>query len=219
MTTALRSGHEETAETRTAPPALPARRRPAMVALAVVLIAAGMLGGAWLLNRQGETVDVLAVSSQLQRGQAIGPTDLTTTTLPAETAGLATVSAADLDQVIGQVATTQLWSGSLLAPHDVAPALRPADGLSVVGVPLTDAQRPAGEIVAGDQVRIVATPQIQGEVSLEEPATFDATVSSVSVTDSGLTVVNVQVPTNLAATLAAHAATERIALVLDPAVE
>ena len=75
---------------------------------------------------------------------------------------------------------------------------------------------PGEPLQAGDRVRVVATPGDQGEVTSKEPRTIAATVVGVhGGDDTGQMVVDVQVPFDDAAELAARAATGRVALVLD----
>ena len=194
---------------------LRARRRPALIALAVALIVLGAGSGAWLLSRSGETVTVLVLADDVARGQVIEASDLTTTDLPVGTTNVQAVPYEDLSTVVGQVAATDLLAGGLLGPDAFVPDLVPAAGDSVVGVALTSAQLPSVGLSAGDTVRFVATPQQGGEMPVSDPATITAEVINVAVTDSGF-LVNVQVSSAQAPTLAAMAATSRIALILDP---
>lgn len=194
---------------------LRARRRPALVALAVALIALGGGTGAWLLTRSGEMVTVLAVAEPVARGEVIEAADLTTTELPVDLGGLDVVAYEDLAAVVGQVATADLLEGTLLTPTGFTSELVPAAGASVVGVALTSAQMPGVTLSSGDQVRFVSTPPQGGELPVTDTATIAAEVINVQTTDAGV-VVNVEVPTEQAPALAAMAATTRIALVLDP---
>ena len=75
---------------------------------------------------------------------------------------------------------------------------------------------PGEPLRAGDQVRVVATPGQQGEVTDAEQRSITATVVGIYPdADSDQTVVSVQVPHEQAAELAARAATGKVALVLD----
>lgn len=225
--TLLTDNHEVTAPTpRSAPASGPAparstrsrptRRQAGLVALAVALIATGGGTGAWLLTRSTQYLDVLVVAVPVARGERIEASDLTTTSLPADTANIAPVDAADLPGVIGQLATSDLAAGALLTGGQIAPELAPAPGTSLVGVALSAAQRPAHDLPSGQRVRLVATPPAGGDPPTEEPTSYAAVVVSATTTETGALVVNLEVPTNQGASLAALAATGRIALVLDP---
>jgi hypothetical protein len=86
----------------------------------------------------------------------------------------------------------------------------------VVGVALPASLLPGEPLRAGDQVRVVATPGQQGEVTDGKQRAITATVVGVYPdADSGQTVVSVQVPFDEAAELAARSATGKVALVLD----
>lgn len=192
------------------------KRRPAQIALAVALIALGGAGGAWVLTRTAETQEVLTVTAPIARGETIEATDLTLTELPLSTINLSVVPSSQLEEIVGQVATVDLLPGALLSPDATATALTPAEGQSVVGVTLTEAQRPSKALSAGDPVRFVATPQPGGEMPLEEPATIEAVVINTQGAANGGLILNVELPTDQAPQLAALAATNRIALVIDP---
>ncbi len=74
---------------------------------------------------------------------------------------------------------------------------------------------PAEPIAPGDAVRVVQTPGAQGEVA-DAPVTVSATVVGVHPSETGdQTIVDVVVPAEAAADLAARAATGKVALVLD----
>ena len=85
---------------------------------------------------------------------------------------------------------------------------------TVVGIGLASGMLPAEPLLAGDHVRIVETPGQQGEV-VTSPVVMEAVVSRVTVLETGDTLVDVLVPTEKSAELAARAATGRVALVLE----
>jgi hypothetical protein len=88
--------------------------------------------------------------------------------------------------------------------------------MSVVGVGLAPALLPGEPLQAGDRVRVVATPGDQGDVTSGGQRTIAATVVAVrGDSDTGQTVLSVQVPFDDAAELAARAATGKVAVVLD----
>jgi hypothetical protein len=87
--------------------------------------------------------------------------------------------------------------------------------MSVVGIALAAGMMPAEPLNPGDAVRLVQTPGQQGEVS-GSPVTVMATVVEVQAAKTAdLTIVDVLVPSDVAADLAARAATGKVALVLD----
>jgi hypothetical protein len=141
------------------------RRRPALVGLALALVALGGLSSWWLVRTTSATVPVLAVAGPVERGQVIERTDLAVVQARLDPA-VAAVPATDLDAVVEQVAATGLVAGALLAPGAVADDLVPGPGSSLVGVALTAAQRPGAVLVPGDPVRVVDTPAPQADAPL-----------------------------------------------------
>ena len=195
-----------------APPKL--RRRPAALLVSVATIVLGSLGGLWLWTAAGHTTEVLAVRTLVHRGEVIDRDDLMTVRVSLDPA-VQTVAATQADAVAGQRAALDLAPGGLLTPSDFATSVLPARGTSVVGVGLAPGMLPAEPIAPGDAVRVVQTPGAQGEVA-DAPVTVSATVVGVHPSETGdQTIVDVVVPAEAAADLAARAATGKVALVLD----
>lgn len=195
------------------PPKL--RRRPILIAGSVAAICLGALLAVWAYTSTSSAQEVLAVRTTVHRGELITRDDLMTAQVGVDPA-LRPMSAADLDSVVGKRAAMDLAAGGLVTQEDLATAVLPAKGMSIVGVSLTPAMMPATELQTGDDVRIVSTPGDQGDVAAGEPVAITATVVEVRTSgDSGQTVVDVSVPAADAARLAARAATGKVALVLD----
>ena len=129
------------------------------------------------------------------------------------------VRAAALETLFGKRAALDVAAGSLLTGDDVTDKVIPARGKSVVGVAVPATLMPGIPLVAGDQIRVVATPGAQGEATPGAPRSIAASVvSTATSTDNGqgsLTIITVAVPDSDAAGLAAMAATGKIAIVLD----
>lgn len=196
-----------------------ARRRPALIALGLALVALSVLGSAYLATSLGQTYQVLAVTSDIARGAPITPGDVGVAELP-EGAGSALLEPVLADQfdemTTGKVATADLKAGQLLTADSVATELRPPAGQSIVGIALAPNQMPTQALKAGDTVRVVETPATGGEPPVQTPLAIPATVVSTAPTTVGeQTVVDVQVKSSTAAALAARAATGRVAIVID----
>lgn len=195
-----------------APPKL--RRRPVGALVSVATIVLGSMLGLWLWSTAGSTTEVLAVRTLVHRGEVIDRDDLMVVRVGVDPA-VRTVPAAQLDAVAGQRAALDLAAGGLLGPDELTPTVLPAKGTSVVGVGLASGMLPAEPIAPGDAVRVVQTPGQQGEVS-GAPVTIPAEVVGVHADEAGdQTIVDVLVPADKAADLAARAATGKVALVLD----
>ena len=197
----------------TAPPKT--RRRSGVLTAGVALVVVGALGAAYLTQVVGNTVKVVAVARDVQPGEVIARADLTVADVNADPA-LRPVSASRLPELVGQRAAVTLTAGSLLTDAAVTQQVLPTAGQSIVGVALQPARLPAEPLQAGDRIRIVDTPASQGEPPASSPQTIPAVVvSTAALGDNGQSIVNVTVPSGLAADLAARVATGRIALILD----
>ncbi|WP_331064623.1 SAF domain-containing protein [Nocardioides sp.] len=191
------------------------RRRPWVFALCAALVAAGALGTAFAFTSVNDTQEVLVVSRDIKRGEAIESGDLAVVRVSVDPA-LTPVAGSQKAELEGSRAAVDLWAGTLLTEQAVTDSLVPGEGKSLVGISLTPGQMPSEPLYGGDVVRIVTTPGDQGEVTDKEPVTVEAVVVGVSrVEETGETVVDVSVPEADAADLAARAATGRVALVLD----
>lgn len=194
-----------------------ARRRPALIALGLALVALSVLASVYLVTSQGQTYRALAITTDISRGATIAATDIGVVDLPKSPTLLEPVSAAELDRMVGKVATADLKSGQLLTEKSVTDELQPAAGRSIVGIALAPNQMPGSEdLEAGDAVRVVETPASGGEPPAEAPLAITATVIGSKPSPLGdQMIVDVEVPSNNAAALAARAATGRVALVID----
>ena len=195
------------------PPKL--RRRPVLVVASVAAICLGALLAVWAYTSLSTAQGVVAMRSSVQRGELISREDLIAVRVGVDPA-LKPIPAAQLESVAGQRAAMDLAAGGLVTRDAVAATVLPARDMSIVGVALPPALLPGEPLKAGDQVRVVATPGQQGDVTEKKQRFIQASVVGVHPDlDNGHTVVSVQVPYDQAAELAARAATGKVALVLD----
>jgi hypothetical protein len=197
-----------------APPRL--RRRPLLVVGGVAATCLGALLALWVWSAAGTARDVVAVRSDVDRGEVITREDLLVVRVGVDPA-LDVVSGSRLESLVGQRAVSDLVAGGLVTRRSVAASVVPEDGTSVVGVSLAGGLLPGEPLRAGDEVRVVATPGDQGEVAEgDQLRVIEAFVVGVRADEvSGESIVSVQVPSEDAPELAARAATGRVALVLD----
>lgn len=214
--TVIRSNKPPDAEASTPvspPPKL--RRRPAATAGSVLAIAAGAIVAAWAWSSTTHTEEVLAARDTIARGTVIEADDLVRVRINADPA-LSPVPASQLEELVGQRAALDVAAGGLITSQSTTSAALPAKGMSVVGVALTPAQAPAVDLLAGDRVRVVVTPALGADAPAGAPSTSDAEVVGVRLDEaSGATVVDLLVPQEDAAVLAARVATGNFAVVLD----
>lgn len=218
MTTSIRddkTGRDLTStDSRIAPPPK-LRRKPGMVAIAIVAICLGAVVAGWTWSATTNSQEVLVARTDIERGSVIEESDLTTARISSDPA-LTPVSADKFESVVGQRAAFDIASGSALTPGSSTTASLPPTGQSVVGIALTPAQAPGLTLRSGDRVRVVLTPAQDGDSPGGTPAYSDAEVVAVNVNEeTGETVVDLLVRHEDAAVLAARIATGRVALVLD----
>lgn len=216
--TATRDGTTLGRESAGAPPPAPPpklRRRPALVAGAVVAICLGALLGAWAWTTTTNTTEVLAARDTIPRGSVIAPEDLERVRINADPA-LTPLPASSYDDIVGQRAALDIAAGSLLTEESTRSAVLPPEGLSVVGVALTAAQAPGVPLQSGDKVRIVVTPGEGADAPMGSPSFSEAEVVGGQFDEvNGLLIVDLLVPHADANVLAARVATGNVALVLD----
>jgi hypothetical protein len=199
---------------------LPRRRRPAMIALAVALVGAGILVSAGLYQRADHQVPVVLVTTAVPAGAVITSADVATTTVAAGP-GLQVIPGRQLPQVIGQVAATSLRPGTLLAASELTTAQPPAAGQVLVPVPVRPSTLPASGLFPGDQVLAVPTPGAQGQAgtatgpaALTQPVAGVVEKVSTIPDEDGFDVVDLLVPTASGTALVKQASTGQIALIV-----
>jgi hypothetical protein len=198
---------------------LPRRRRPAMLALAVALIGAGVLASAALYTTINKQVPVLVATAEVPAGAVITAQDVGTASVAAGP-GVAVIPASQLQQVIGQVAGTTLHPGMLLTAAELATLRPPGPGLVLVPLGLRPAMLPASGLAPGDRVLIVATPGDQGQPGSSSAPVLTVPVPGVvesvalAANPDGFQVVDVLVAAGAGAEVAEQASTGQIALIL-----
>src|SRR3954454_18587329 len=90
-------------------------KRPALAALALLLILLGALGSALLVFRSGDRESVLAASHDIEFGQVMSRSDFSTVRAAAD--GAALVPARVVDSYVGSRATSTIPKGALLSPR------------------------------------------------------------------------------------------------------
>lgn len=133
-------------------PSPPRRRRPAMAALAVILIVGGAAIAGLLAMRLDSRAPVLVLNQDVAVGTKITSSMLSSTDVASDK--LMLVPEDQSGEVIGTYARTSLSDGQLLDTSMLTTAAPSASGAVRVGVPLTAGKVPAG-LMSGDEVRIV----------------------------------------------------------------
>lgn len=191
------------------------RRRPVMVVVGILLCLTGGSVGGWLATNVGDTQAVLALERPVVYGAPVRDADLRVVRIRTDP-GLSVVPASQQRDVVGKFAATDLERGALLTQDSVTSNRVPGPGEELVGVAVDASRMPNRPLHAQDQVLVVTTPPEDADPTDEQPHGVEATVVSVGrPDDDGVRVVDVRVPAGAGASLAARAATGRIALVLE----
>jgi hypothetical protein len=156
------------------------------LALGVFIVTAFSLAAVTLFSGAGDRRPVLALRNAVAAGAPIRAGDLTVVSVAVDP-GVRIVPASERAKVVGRVAGTTLFAGTLLTPAQLegSPAL--ATGRAVVGLALKPGQYPPG-LRPGDPVLVVVTPPAT-------PASSDWTgVSEAPVLRSRVTAVQPRGP-------------------------
>ncbi|MFG3286081.1 hypothetical protein [Streptomyces sp. NPDC048111] len=132
-------------------PAPPRERKPALAALAVLLILIGALGATVLVLRAGDRVEVYKLSKDVPAGHAVSK-DALTTVMVASGNGVHYITPDQYDALTKLRAKSNLYAGSVLVGEMLAPDGGVQAGKAAVGVSLKEGQYPTnlkdGETVA-----------------------------------------------------------------------
>lgn len=156
-------------------PSAPRERKPALAALAVVLIVGGALVAGLLVIQQGHKTGAIEVMQTVGQGQRIPPGALqeiqVTTGL-----GINYVPWDEASQVTRTYAATTIPAGTLLTPQMTVATNNLATGLTQIGLALKDGQMPDG-LQVGDRVDVYVVSDSAGQCP--RPANFLLTTNAV----------------------------------------
>jgi hypothetical protein len=133
-------------------------RKPALAALAVLLILAGALATMVLVNRSGNRISAIMVTHTVAAGTKIRPEDLTEVRVAADN-NIHYVLLSQENQVVGQTTANTLVAGSLLVTEMLGSQQQRAlkDGEAMIGLLFKVGQYPSGQLLPGQTVEIWAT--------------------------------------------------------------
>ncbi|WP_245592514.1 hypothetical protein [Actinomadura rifamycini] len=206
-------------------PTPPRERKPALAALAVLLILGGALASAYLVTASGDRVSAIQIAQPVAAGQRIPPGALRE--VPIGDTGIEYLSWSEAAAVTKHYATVPLVEGTLLTNAMISPTNDAASGRLVVGLALKPGQVPVGGVVEGKHVTVYAVGGEEG--GGPRPGTVlaaDAIVVGVGQgggstvagerLGSGMTTVDVAVPPGEAADVAGAASAGAVAIALIP---
>ena len=133
-------------------PGAPRERKPALAALAVVLILGGALAVGYLMLGSSKRVEAIQITQSVGQGQQIPLSAMQQVQVPAST-GLHYVPWSQASQVARFFAATTIPPGTLLTASMAVRTNTLTNGKAVMGLALKDGQLPAG-LAVGDHVNI-----------------------------------------------------------------
>lgn len=200
---------------------LPAPRRdkrPALAALALLLVLLGALGSALVAFRSGSRVDVLVARTDIAVGSVIEREDLTTARVAAD--GVALIPASAAQGYYGRYAASRIPAGTLLTDPMLHAGDPVPDGAELVGLIVDPTRRTTAVPQPGDVVRpYVVTGDGSGGVGsgLGQAVVEAAQVVDVGEAGSGgVLSVTLLVRAEDAGTVATYAAGQQLAITTLP---
>jgi hypothetical protein len=184
-------------------------RRPALAALAVLLIAGGAVLAGWLALRQSHTESYLYIKDTVSEGEQIQSADLNIVELPADKEAF--IPSSQRDEVEGSFAQVDLQPGTVLTDNMIgaAPTLEP--GRKLIGLSLEPGFSVQG-LSTGDPVTVVLKNAGGGQA----PVQFTTgVVRSVDKDDSGSLLVDVEIDSECAPDFAIGASDSQVVLASD----
>jgi hypothetical protein len=133
-------------------PAAPRERKPALAALAVLLILGGALAVSYLMLQSTKKVAAIEIVQTVGEGQSLALSDMQQVQITPSN-GLNYVPWSEAPQVARTFASSNIPAGTLLTSNMAVPANQLTAGRSVLGLALKDGQLPAG-LAMGDHINI-----------------------------------------------------------------
>ncbi|MFI9153666.1 hypothetical protein [Streptomyces sp. NPDC053367] len=133
-------------------PTPPRERKPALAALAVLLILVGALGATMLVLRAGDRIEVVKVTGEIQAGESVSDKNVTSV-MVAEDPGINYIRWEQLDTLKKLKARTTIYSGTVVIGEMFTSTESLPAGKAAVGVALKEGQYPT-DIKSGDTVAV-----------------------------------------------------------------
>jgi hypothetical protein len=190
-------------------PVPPRERKPALAALALLLILGGALATTLLVLRSGDRVSAIRITQQIGAGQQF--TQSAMEEVQIANTGIAFVSWSERAKVLESFAAVTILPGTLLTSDmgvDASQELGP--GKAMVGLALKPGQMPAG-LERGDRVQVVHVPA-RGSETASRVLAQSALVHSVG--DKGA--ITVIVESQVSPVIVQHASGGEVAVAKLP---
>ncbi|MFC8140212.1 hypothetical protein ACFUKV_00340 [Streptomyces paradoxus] len=131
-------------------PTPPRERKPALAALAVLLILVGALGATMLVLQAGDRIEVVKVTKEVQAGESLTDSDVTSV-MVAKDDNIHYIEWTQLDAIKTYKAKSTIYAGTLAVGEMFAKKASLPAGKAAVGLALKEGTYPA-DIKAGDVV-------------------------------------------------------------------
>ncbi|WP_017569867.1 SAF domain-containing protein [Nocardiopsis halotolerans] len=185
-------------------------RRWRWLALALVLMAVGALGGVTALERLDERQGVLVAAADLPAGHVVSADDLRVARISVSE-GVSFVGAERLEDTVGRTLTVPVTEGGVLPEEALGTeAAFPERDSAVVGVALRPGRFPAS-LSAGASVSVVVTAEEGADTGVQAHRAFVRSVEATA--DDGSVALELLVSSTDAADIASAAAAERVSVV------
>ncbi|GHJ01260.1 hypothetical protein KVH07_10980 [Streptomyces olivaceus] len=153
-------------------PSPPRERKPALAALAVLLILVGALGATMLVLRAGDRVEVVKVTADIQAGESVG--NKVTSVMVAADDSINYIEWSQLGALKKLKAKSTIYTNTVVMGQMFAAQEQIPEGKASVGVALKEGQYPAG-VKPGD---IVAAYRVGSSSSSSSGDSADKDTSS-----------------------------------------
>jgi hypothetical protein len=185
-------------------------RRPALAALAVILIVGGAILAGWLALRQSQTATYTVIAKEVHAGEQITSADLKSVELPDK--GVDAVRYDKRAAVLDKYAQTDLLPGTILIPAMYADVAAEPANSGTIGLNLSGGQFPH-TVSVGDTAVIILSPNGSDVTVLKTTAV----VRNVDFSESGDSAeIDVTVQSACSTQFAAGSAVGDVALYVVP---
>jgi hypothetical protein len=210
-------------------PSTPRERKPALAALAVLLVALGAVAAGYLVINAGHRVGAVEITQQVGQGQRIPASAIKEVEI-ASNSGINYVAWQYANRVAGVYASVQIPAGTLLTSNMTASTSNLTAGKVEVGLSLKPGQAPTNLLI-GQTVRAFPVGTGSGcgggangtggagaGVTPGEPITTGTivSVSGSTATNGSTAAITLAVPETDAGVLACYASAQDVAIALTP---
>jgi hypothetical protein len=199
-------------------PAVRRDRRPALAALALLLVVGGALGSALVAYRSGDRIEVLVARDDIALGQQMTEDDFSVARVATDTAGV--IDAAAVVNFVDSYATSRIPAGTLVNRNMFSSEDAVPDGAQLVGVVVDATRRPTEAPQEGDVVGVYYVSQggqPVGTYAPGDPVVDAALVMGSSATSGDGLSLTLLVEDRIAGTVAEFAASGSLAVTVLPA--